>query len=102
MYRVAVVTKESIVSEHNEGRRKFLKRAGSAAAAAPAMAAVISAGSKSAHAGGHYGKPRGNNGWGNGFDGENPGSFKGGGVSQGGPGAGIPQNQSKPNTGGGR
>jgi hypothetical protein len=62
------------------------------------MAAVISASSKSAHAGGHYGK----NGWGNGFDGENPGSFQGGGVSQGGPGAGIPQNQSKPNTGGGR
>jgi hypothetical protein len=89
------------VSEHGEGRRKFLKRAGSAAAAAPAMAAVISASSKAAHAGGHYG-PRGNNGWGNGFDGENPGSFQGGGVSQGGPGAGIPQNQSKPNTGGGR
>jgi len=37
----------------------------------------------------------GNNGWGNGSDPTNPGSSKGGGVSQGGPGAGVAQSVSK-------
>ncbi len=40
--------------------------------------------------------PNGNNGWGNGGnDGTNKGSDNGGGVSQGGPGVGIPQSKSK-------
>ena len=41
-------------------------------------------------------RPRGNNGWGNGGeDGVNPGSFQGGGVSAGGPGAGESQADTK-------
>lgn len=39
--------------------------------------------------------PSGNNGWGNGPDPTNPGSFTGNGVSQGGPGADLSQSESK-------
>ena len=90
------------MENHGQDRRKFLKRAGTAATAAPAVATLITATSKPALAGGHYGSggPQGNNGWGNGPDGENPGSFHGGGVSQGGPGGGMAQDKSKPNGGG--
>jgi uncharacterized membrane protein YgcG len=41
------------------------------------------------------GRPFGDNGWGNGGDGLNPGSFHGGGTSGGGPGAGETQVGSK-------
>ena len=43
---------------------------------------------------------KGNNGWGNGADGQNRGSFSGGGVSQGGPGGDTAQSDSKPDGGG--
>ena len=55
------------MENHGQDRRKFLKRAGTAAAAAPAVATLITATSKPALAGGHYGGgSQGNNGWGNG------------------------------------
>ena len=86
------------MSEKHQDLRKSLKRTGTAAAAALAITSLVSMLGMSAHATENCDK--GNNGWGNGEDGQNRGSFQGGGVSQGGPGGGTAQSDSKPDGGG--
>lgn len=86
------------MSEKYQGLWKFLTRTGTAAAAALAITSMVSMLSMSAYANENCDK--GNNGWGNGADGQNRGSFSGGGVSQGGPGGGTAQSASKPDGGG--
>ena len=86
------------MSEKYQDLRKFLKRSGTAAAAAVAITSLVSMLSMSAYATENCDK--GNNGWGNGEDGQNRGSFQGRGVSQGGPGDGTSQSDSKPDGGG--
>jgi hypothetical protein len=82
----------------NEDRRDFLKKCGKFAAVTPPTITMLLSTSltSNAIAKSSTGKLRGNNGWGNGgLDGTNPGSFKGGGVSQGGQGAGQSQSSTK-------
>jgi hypothetical protein len=89
------------MSEMSQDYRRRLKRA-RATAAAVAVASLIGVLGVSAQANENCGggKSFGNNGWGNGEDGENPGSFSGGGVSRGGPGENSSQSDSKPDGGG--
>jgi hypothetical protein len=84
-----------------EDRREFLKSCGRFAAVTPPTVTMLLSTSLTsgaiAKSGGSGGgtKVKGNNGFGNGATGVNPGSFHGNGVPQGGPGAGQSSSGSK-------
>jgi len=82
-----------------EDRRAFLKSCGRfAAVTPPAVTMLLSTSLTSgaiAKSGSGGTKVKGNNGFGNGANGTNPGSFQGAGVPQGGPGAGQSSSGSK-------
>ena len=83
-----------------EDRRNFLRSCGRfAGTVPPAMVVMLSTSmhSDAIAKSGHNNK-KGNNGFGNGPDTTNPGSFHGGGVSSGGPGNGQSQSSSKGQT----
>ncbi len=86
-------------SRSDEDRREFLKNCGRFAVITPPAVTMLLSTSLTSNAiaasGGGGGKIHGNNGWGNGPDPTNKGSFHGLGVSQGGPGAGSSQRSSK-------
>ncbi|WP_046119884.1 hypothetical protein [Ensifer aridi] len=87
------------LSAGEEDRREFLKSCGRFAVVTPPAVTMLLSTSLTSNAiaksGGGGGRPKGNNGYGNGATGTNPGSYHGGGVAQGGPGAGQSQGGSK-------
>jgi len=82
-----------------EDRRHFLKACGRFAAVTPPAVTILLSTSLTsgaiANSGGGKIKVHGNNGYGNGPSPSNPGTLKGNGVPQGGPGAGMTQPGSK-------
>ncbi|OKP76379.1 hypothetical protein BTE77_16300 [Ensifer adhaerens] len=82
-------------------RRAFLKSCGRFAVVTPPVVTMLLSTSLTSQAiaasGGGGGGSKGNNGWGNGPDPTNRGSSHGRGISQGGPGAGHSQSNSKTN-----
>ncbi|MEY9164808.1 hypothetical protein ABIE78_002927 [Sinorhizobium fredii] len=90
---------DGLPSRCEEDRREFLKKCGRFAVVTPPAVTMLLSTSLTSNAiaasGGGGGGSHANNGWGNGPDATNKGSYHGAGVSRGGPGAGYSQSSSK-------